>query len=124
MPGVGDYTAAAVLSLGRGLALPVVDGNVLRVVCRWQGIAEDIRLAATKKKVRSFLDRVIPAASPGRFNEAMMELGALVCLPKNPLCRQCPLRQGCFAFGHGRTAALPLKGRRKSGSGRTAWRWP
>ena len=116
LPGVGDYIAAAVLSIGRGLAVPVVDGNVLRVVCRWQGIASDIRLAATRETVRSFLQRVIPADDPGRFNEALMELGALVCLPKNPLCRQCPLRAGCFAFRHGKTGSLPVKSRKKSGA--------
>ncbi len=113
LPGVGEYIAAAVLSIGCGLAVPVVDGNVLRVVCRWQGIGGDIRLPATRRKVRSFLERIIPAESPGRFNEAMMELGALVCLPKAPLCRQCPLRPGCFAFGHDRTGSLPVRSRKR-----------
>jgi A/G-specific adenine glycosylase len=115
LPGVGDYIAAAVLSISRGLAVPVVDGNVLRVVCRWQGIGDDIRLAATKKKVRSFLCEIIPAAVPGRFNEALMELGALVCLPKDPLCPQCPLRQGCFAFRQGRMGSLPVKSKKRPG---------
>ena len=113
LPGIGDYIAAAVLSIGCGQPHPVVDGNVLRVVCRWQGIAGDIRLDATKKKVRSFLSGVIPVDSPGRFNEAMMELGALVCMPKNPLCQRCPLQQDCFARSHGRTDSLPVKGRKK-----------
>lgn len=113
LPGVGDYTAAAVLSIGCEQPLPVVDGNVLRVVCRWQGISDDIRLMATKKKVYSFLSGIIPSNAPGCFNEALMELGALVCLPKDPLCRQCPLSQGCFAFGHGKTALLPVKSRKK-----------
>jgi A/G-specific adenine glycosylase len=113
LPGVGDYIAAAVLSIGCGQPLPVVDGNVLRVVSRWQGMAGDIRLTAVKKKIHAFLCGLIPANSPGPFNEAMMELGALVCTPKNPLCPKCPLRQGCFAFGHGKTACLPVKGRKK-----------
>jgi A/G-specific adenine glycosylase len=113
LPGVGDYIAAAVLSIGCGQPFPVVDGNVLRVVCRWQGIGSDIRLAATKKRVHAFLSGIIPARDPGRFNEALMELGALVCTPKNPLCLKCPLRQGCFACRHGRTSSLPVKGRKK-----------
>jgi A/G-specific adenine glycosylase len=113
LPGVGDYIAAAVLSIGRGLVLPVVDGNVLRVVCRWQGIADDIRLAATKKKVQVFLRGIIPADGPGRFNEALMELGALVCLPRNPLCLLCPLRRDCSARAEGRAASLPVKGKKK-----------
>ena len=113
LPGVGDYIAAAVMSIGCHLVVPVVDGNVLRVVCRWQGIPDDIRLAATKVKVRSFLRGIIPAAAPGRFNESLMELGALVCLAKKPLCRQCPLQAGCFAFHHGKTGVLPVQSRKK-----------
>ena len=68
LPGVGDYIAAAVLSIGRGLALPVVDGNVLRVVCRWQGISEDIRLPAAKRLVRSFLEKIIPEADTRAYS--------------------------------------------------------
>ncbi len=113
LPGVGEYIAAAVLSIGCGLAVPVVDGNVLRVVSRWRGIDGDIRLPATRHTVRSFLERIIPDESPGRFNEALMELGALVCLPKDPLCRQCPLRPCCFAFRRDRTGSLPVKSRKR-----------
>jgi len=112
LPGVGDYIAAAVMSIGRGIAVPVVDGNVLRVVCRWQGIASDIHLTATRCRVRSFLETIIPADAPGRFNEALMELGALVCLSRDPQCRQCPLRQECFAFRLDRTASLPVKSKK------------
>ena len=108
------YIAAAVLSIGRGLALPVIDGNVLRVVCRWQGIDGDMRSAMTKKRVRSFLAGIIPENSPGRFNEAMMELGALVCRPRDPRCRSCPLRRDCFAFLRGRTASLPFPSRKRA----------
>ncbi len=114
LPGVGEYIAAAVLSIGRGLALPVIDGNVLRVVCRWQGIEGDVRSAATRKRVGSFLSGIIPENSPGRFNEAMMELGALACRPRDPRCRSCPLRRDCFAFLRGRTASLPLRSRKRA----------
>jgi A/G-specific adenine glycosylase len=112
LPGVGDYIAAAVLSIGRGLAVPVVDGNVLRVVCRWQGIDADIRLAVTKEKVRSFLQNIIPANEPGRFNEAMMELGALVCTTKNPLCPKCPLRMDCYSLRHDLIGLIPVRSRK------------
>jgi A/G-specific adenine glycosylase len=112
LPGVGEYIAAAVMSLGRGLAFPVVDGNVLRVVCRWRGIDTDVRLAATRRRVRSFLEEIIPAASPGSFNESLMELGALVCLPKNPRCPLCPLLPGCRAARGGLASVLPLKSRK------------
>jgi A/G-specific adenine glycosylase len=113
LPGVGDYIAAAVLSIGCGLAIPVVDGNVLRVVCRWQGIGDDIRGPAAKRKVAGFLASIIPARHPGRFNEALMELGALVCLPKYPRCPNCPLRTGCFALHRGLAGSLPVKSRKK-----------
>lgn len=112
LPGVGEYTAAAVLSIACGLALAAVDGNVLRVVCRWQGIGTDIRRRSTRDAVRAFLQEIIPSAAPGKFNEALMELGALVCTPKNPACSQCPLRPRCHAHGRGLTAALPVKSRR------------
>jgi A/G-specific adenine glycosylase len=112
LPGVGEYIAAAVLSIGRGLALPVVDGNVLRVVCRWQGIGGDVLRTATRRTVRAFLETVIPGDDPGRFNEALMELGALVCLPGEPRCPDCPLRPGCFACRRGRTGSLPVRSRK------------
>jgi len=113
LPGVGEYIAAAVLSIGRGLAVPVADGNVLRVVCRWQGISGDIRSAATKNKVHSFLKAILPEKTPGLFNEAMMELGALACRPRDPGCRTCPWRRDCFAFLQGRTASLPVRNRKR-----------
>jgi len=112
LPGVGDYTAAAVLSIACRLAVPVVDGNVLRVACRLWGIDQDIRLTATRKLVASRLEAFIPPTAPGVFNEALMELGALVCMPKNPCCRQCPLQPRCQAHGHGLTAVLPVKSKR------------
>jgi A/G-specific adenine glycosylase len=113
LPGVGEYIAGAVLSIGAGAALPVVDGNVLRVACRWRGFTGDVRLPATRRRVRAFLEGIIPAAAPGRFNEALMELGALVCLPRAPRCPACPLRPACFARRRGRTGSLPVKGRKK-----------
>jgi len=113
LPGVGEYIAAAVMSIGCGAIAPVVDGNVLRVVCRWQGIGGDIRLAATKKKVLSFLLGIIPEDSPGLFNEAVMELGALLCLLRNPRCEACPLQRDCHAFLRGLIASLPARSRRK-----------
>lgn len=113
LPGVGEYSAAAVLSIGAGQALPVVDGNVLRVVSRWQGIAGDIGLPRTRGRIRDFLAQVIPGDAPGRFNEALMELGALVCLPRAPRCQACPLGRGCFACRRGRTASLPVKRKKK-----------
>ena len=112
LPGVGDYTAAAVLSIACGKPLPAVDGNALRVVCRWRGIETDVRRSQTRKAVRAFLQEIIPSAAPGEFNEAMMELGALVCTPKNPVCGECPLQTNCHAYRRGLTAVLPFRSKR------------
>jgi A/G-specific adenine glycosylase len=113
LPGVGEYTAAAVLSIACGRVLAAVDGNVLRVICRWQGITADIRQRTTQDAVRTFLQAIIPPEAPGAFNESLMELGALVCTPKNPLCQQCPLQNGCHALRHRQTALLPVKNRQR-----------
>lgn len=112
LPGVGDYIAAAVLSIADHQRLPVVDGNVLRVFCRWSGLADDIGRTATKKKIFNRLLSLMPAKSPGDFNQALMELGALVCLPRNPLCPMCPLRQACTARVLRKTDSLPVKKKR------------
>ena len=91
LPGVGDYTAGAIASIAFGLPVPAVDGNVLRVVARVCGDEGDITLPATKKRVTLALAQVIPTEAPGDFNQAMMELGATVCLPNGaPLCEKCP----------------------------------
>lgn len=81
LPGVGDYTAGAVCSIALGLATPAVDGNVLRVYARICGDGGDISTPQMKKKVAHALERVIPVDAPGAFNQALMELGATVCLP-------------------------------------------
>jgi A/G-specific adenine glycosylase len=109
LPGVGDYIAAAVLSIAAGAPLPVVDGNVLRVWARWRGLAEDIRKPRTLRRVREELAGNIPAATPGDFNQALMELGATVCVPASPRCRECPLAADCVALREGRTAELPVR---------------
>jgi A/G-specific adenine glycosylase len=112
LPGVGDYIAAAVMSIACGHPLPVVDGNVLRVYGRYAALDDDIGDPATRGKVRARLGRIIPSDRPGDFNQAMMETGALVCLPRNPRCPECPLRTGCRAFRAGRVSSFPVKGRR------------
>ena len=109
LPGVGPYTAAAVLSMAYGVPLPSVDGNVLRVYARLAALAENVMDAATVKKVQQALEHVIPRECPGDFNEAMMELGALVCLPANPACDQCPVKPHCQAYATEQVDKLPLR---------------
>ena len=101
MPGVGVYTSAAVASIAYGEAIAVVDGNVERVVQRLQGWGTESRngKAALLRETHRFANALLDPVRPGDFNQAMMELGATVCLPKNPLCLTCPLRPGCKTQG-------------------------
>ena len=110
LAGIGDYTAGAIASIAFGQPVPAVDGNVLRVVSRINGDERDITLASTKKQVAGLLARLMPVDAPGDFNQAMMELGATVCLPNGqPLCDRCPAREFCRAHLEQRTGQLPVK---------------
>ena len=114
LAGVGDYTAGAISSIAFHLPVPAVDGNVLRVSARICGDEGDISAPAMKKKVSQALGAVIPLDAPGDFNQAMMELGATVCLPNGaPLCEGCPAAGFCRAFQEGRTGELPVKAPKK-----------
>ena len=115
LAGVGDYTAGAISSIAFGLPVPAVDGNVLRVIARIAGDSGDITTPAMKKKVTAALAEVIPLDAPGDFNQALMELGATVCLPNGaPLCERCPAAPLCRAFQEGRTGELPVKAAKKA----------
>ncbi|MFT5239426.1 MAG: A/G-specific adenine glycosylase [Candidatus Promineifilaceae bacterium] len=109
LPGIGPYTAAAIASIAFDQATPSVDGNVLRVVSRFRGMRVDIKAAGVADDIRSYLSKRIPRSSPGDFNQALMELGALVCRPKNALCGQCPLRPSCKAAQQNAVSEIPLK---------------
>ncbi len=124
LPGVGDYTAGAICSIAFSLPVPAVDGNVLRVVSRLTGDEGDVTTAAMKKKVAGELSAVIPLHAPGAFTQAMMELGATVCLPNGaPLCDRCPARDFCVARREERTHLLPVKAPKKARrvEERTVW---
>ena len=115
LPGVGDYTASAIASAAFGRREAAVDGNVLRVAARVTGDEGDIAAPATKKRVTAALAEIIPLDAPGYFNQAMMELGATVCLPNGaPLCDFCPARAFCTARLTGRTGQLPVKAAKKA----------
>jgi A/G-specific adenine glycosylase len=109
LPGVGDYTAAAIASIAFGLPHAVVDGNVLRVVARLENDPSDIGVPATRERFRAMAQKWLDRRHPGEFNQALMELGATVCLARNPLCRVCPLAVSCRARQEGTTAQLPVK---------------
>ena len=112
LKGVGDYTAAAIASIAFGLPHPAVDGNVLRVSARIFGIPDDIASPATRTDITQRCTQLIDPQRPGEFNQAMMEIGAIVCLPKNPKCDECPFQRECHAATHGLTSTLPVKIRR------------
>lgn len=114
LAGVGDYTAGAVSSIAFGLPRPAVDGNVLRVAARLTGDEDDITTPAMKKKITAALSDVLPLDCPGDFNQALMELGALVCLPNGaPLCEQCPAAAFCQARLTDRIGRIPVKAPKK-----------
>lgn len=115
LEGVGDYTASAIASICFGKPEPVVDGNVYRVLARVFGIATPIDSAAGKKEFRALAAELISKEHPGDHNQAVMELGATVCAPKNPRCGECPLARKCIAKAEERITELPVKaGRTKT----------
>lgn len=109
LPGIGDYTAGAILSIAYGQAVPAVDGNVLRIAARLTGYEGNVLDGETRKIVREWMAEVVPADRPGDFNQALMDLGAAVCLPGVPLCEGCPLAGLCTACREGRQASLPVR---------------
>lgn len=110
LPGIGDYTAGAIASISFGLPVPAVDGNVLRVFSRLYNDAGDITDSAVKKRFTARVMAHQPPEAPDDYNQALMELGALVCVPNGePLCAQCPLAALCRAHAAGTASALPVK---------------
>jgi A/G-specific adenine glycosylase len=112
LPGVGPYTAAAVLSLAFGRPHAALDGNVVRVLTRVFAVGEDATKPRTRKALQALADELLDAKRPGRFNEALMELGATVCTPKNPRCGRCPLRPVCAAAALGEQERFPVKAKK------------
>ncbi|MGD0778435.1 MAG: A/G-specific adenine glycosylase [Candidatus Solibacter sp.] len=109
LPGIGDYTAAAIGSIAFDLPFAVLDGNVLRVVARVSNDASDISAARTRAAFREIAQQWLDPRQPGHFNQALMELGATVCLPRHPLCAVCPLAACCRARQEGTAAQRPVK---------------
>lgn len=109
LKGVGEYTAAAIASIAFGEAVPAIDGNAFRVFARYFDIDLDISEAKTKKYFFELGKKIIDPKRPGDFNEAVMELGATVCLPNNPKCEICPLNESCAALAKGNIERRPVK---------------
>ena len=109
LKGVGSYTAAAIASFAFGEAVPVVDGNVYRVLSRLFGIETDINSTQAKKEFFELGDALIPDADPGTHNQAIMEFGAMQCTPHKPNCLFCPLQDVCVAYKESSQQRLPVK---------------
>ena len=110
LPGIGPYTAGAIASIAYAIPVPAVDGNVMRVLARLTGDDTDVLSAAGKKRFSDLAWQLVPEQNPGRFNQAIMELGERVCLPNGtPKCEDCPLRSACVAYAEGRAEQLPVR---------------
>jgi A/G-specific adenine glycosylase len=114
LPGIGPYTAGAIASIAYGEICTAVDGNVLRVISRVLEKEWDIHSAQVKKTVTSMVEQMIPQARPGDFNQSLMELGAMNCIPNGqPKCIQCPLAAFCLSWQHQRQNEIPVKAVKK-----------
>ncbi len=114
LPGIGAYTSGAIGSIAFQLPVPAVDGNVLRVMKRIAGSFDDITKEKIKKELEEDIEAIIPKDRPGDYNQALMELGATVCLPNGkPLCEQCPVMHLCKAFHNGDELNIPVKPKKK-----------
>ena len=109
LPGIGQYTASAILSIAYKKAYAVVDGNVFRVISRIFTIADDIRLPDTYKQIQTICDTLLAIDNPGDYNEAIMELGAIICKKQNPDCTKCPLQSFCQAYKYNLQSDFPHK---------------
>jgi A/G-specific adenine glycosylase len=114
LSGIGPYTAGAIASIAFGEKVPAVDGNVMRVVSRLMGIREDILIPSVQRQLYEEAAALVPEDRPGDFNQAMMDLGATVCVPGTPACDKCPLSMVCNAYEAGDAELLPVKTRARS----------
>ena len=109
LPGVGDYIAAAVLSIAFEQPYPVVDGNVKRVLARLLVVEDPVNKASSTRKFKGMADSLLEQNEPGTFNQAMMELGAVVCKPQQPRCDDCPVQKVCRAYRSAQVQNYPVK---------------
>jgi A/G-specific adenine glycosylase len=114
LKGTGEYIASAVASIAFGLPYAVTDGNVTRFISRFYGIDEPVDTQSGKNAIKAKAMEILDTTRPGTHNQALMEFGALVCIPLKPGCRECPVSFGCYAFRQGMVHRLPLKTAKKS----------
>jgi len=113
LKGVGPYTCGAIMSIAFNESIPAVDGNVMRVISRFFCLEDDIAKSSTRIGIEKIVDTMIPEGEARYFNQALMELGALICTPKSPSCLICPVMEHCEARIQGRELQLPIKAKAK-----------
>ena len=113
LPGLGPYTTAAVLSIAYDRDYAVLDGNVIRVLCRLFDIRDDIAQTRTRTSLQKLADDLLQSGDAGEYNQAIMELGATVCRPRAPRCASCPISEHCAALQAGAAESLPVKAPKK-----------
>lgn len=109
LPGIGPYTAAAIASICFQEAAPAIDGNLLRIFARLNCCFDNVLASKTKNKAFAFFEKLMPAGEPGNFNQALMDLGAMICLPIQPKCAVCPIQDFCCAKQKQKIAELPVR---------------
>jgi len=114
LPGIGEYTAGAIASIAFGIPAAAVDGNVERVICRYFAIEDMVGTPPVRRMITEKTQALVPYERPGAFANAMMEMGATMCTPKNPKCLLCPVRESCGAFERGIVGELPRKQKKKA----------
>lgn len=112
LKGIGDYTSSAIASFCFDEPTAVIDGNVFRFIGRMLGIFSPIDLPETKARINVFLQEHFPKKNGNKFNQGLMEMGALLCTPKNPNCEECPFKMSCYAFQNNCQADIPVKGKK------------
>jgi A/G-specific adenine glycosylase len=112
LPGVGPYTTGAVQSIAFNQPVPAIDGNVLRVFSRFRGIPDAVESTSAKRLIYTEIEQWMTVSEPRHLTQALMELGAVVCKPRNPNCADCPIQSGCFAKAHNQVNHLPIRRKR------------
>ncbi len=113
LPGVGDYTAAAVLSIVYNIPLAAVDGNIKRVLSRLYCLEDDLQKSSGRKKIQLRANELLDSKKPGDFNQALMDLGSSICTPRLPACTHCPLKGFCLALKRNKIRDIPKKKKQK-----------
>ena len=114
LPGIGDYTAGAIASIAFGIPAAAVDGNVERVLCRYDAVTDTVGTPAVRRAIAARAQELVPRDRPGAFANAMMEMGATMCTPRSPKCLLCPVRESCRGFLQGIAQELPVKPQKKA----------